>query len=89
MASKHLGPLNTAVGAEVRRLRIAAGMSQITLASALDVAQSHLSRLEAGKLPWDVCVQLPKAAEALGTDPSTIVGAASAAIEERDAEQDR
>ncbi len=79
--TEHLGSLNTAVGAEVRRLRRAKNISQVELARRLGWRQSVISRREAGKLPWDVGVQLPCVAAALGTTASKVMLAAELAVE--------
>jgi transcriptional regulator with XRE-family HTH domain len=41
----------SAIGAAVRRLRLARGMTQSQLAEAVDIADETLSRIETGRLP--------------------------------------
>jgi transcriptional regulator with XRE-family HTH domain len=58
-----------AIGEEVRRLRFDAGLSQRSVASAAGIAQSHLSRVEAGEAEPGIEVLL-RVARVLGADLS-------------------
>jgi len=45
-----MNKLNTELGAEIKRLRIAKGMTQLQLAEAILTKQANISLLEKGKL---------------------------------------
>jgi transcriptional regulator with XRE-family HTH domain len=57
--------IHAKVGASVARIRTERGMSQRGLAVRMGLAQSQLSRLEGGDVPWKLD-QLETAAEELG-----------------------
>jgi transcriptional regulator with XRE-family HTH domain len=61
--------LTRAIGAELRRMRLDSGLSQRAVASAMDIDNSHLSKVEAG-LRAPSLDTLTRTAAALGMDVS-------------------
>lgn len=63
------------LGAEIRRLRLTEGETLATLAAAVGCSKSHLSRIESGLSSPSIAL-LARIAEALGTEPGTLLSAA-------------
>ena len=63
------------LGAQIRRLRLAAGQSLAALAEAGGCSKSHLSRIESGLSSPSIAL-LARIAGALGTEPGTLLSAA-------------
>ncbi len=62
------------LGANVRRLRLARGMSQATLATAAHVPQSYVSLIEHGLTPWQE-QHITRFADALGVGRDVLTDA--------------
>lgn len=60
------------IGAEIRRLRELAGMTQLDLAVASEVSQGSISRMEAGTSLASI-TNYEKVASALGADPDELM----------------
>ncbi len=63
------------IGQRIRKARIAAGLTQVELAAALGITQTHVSSIEVGRRkPFDGPVERLKAiAEAIGCDVATFI----------------
>ncbi|MGR6805929.1 helix-turn-helix domain-containing protein [Sphaerotilus natans] len=77
-------PVLAHVGANLRRLRTAAGLSQAALAAAADLSRRTLVGLEAGEANLSLA-GLDRLARALGTDFVTLVAAPDATRQQVDA----
>lgn len=78
--SPRSGPIaceSAAVGDRLRRLRLAAGLTQAALALRLGTTQSAIARLEAGQQRMSL-VALKRAALALGCDVQVVIAERSA-----------
>lgn len=70
--NRNRDPIDVQVGANLRRARRAADLTQEDIAGALGVARSSVANIESGHQPLTV-VKLVRAAEALGVKPAALL----------------